>query len=651
MKKLVAIGCLLALSGAIPGSGAQGQRQNPAAAAVPGEIIVQYHANASVIDQIDARSLVSGAHKQLLRDAGDGVLELVAIPSEAVAGAIAVLQRHPAVRFAEPNYIVTHTTVPNDPRYLDGSLYGVYSEHSPPGPAETTNVFGSAAETVWAAGHDGSNSVHVLVIDTGVCPHVDLNANRFVNPFETAGNGIDDDGNGFIDDINGWDFVRDDNTVCDADEHFHGTHVAGTIGAVGNNGIGVVGVNQKVTMVSLKFLGPTGNGTLANAVRALDYGTDFKTRHGTKIVASNNSWGCPGCFTQSLEDAIKRGANAGINFVAAAGNSNNDNDSSPFYPANHTTLGPGGPGVELVTSVVAIDAFGNKASFSNFGKETTDLGASGVSILSTVPGGGYGTASGTSMASPHVAGALALYASYDGRPFNVAAADARRMDILNNAALTPSLVGLTKTDGRLDLEPLAGGIPPPPSPLDDILFTSPVIGCKTLTGKVTLNNPAPPGGQVVNLTSANPAATVPAQVTVAEGKLAKKFTIVTTAVAADTTGDITASIGTDTASRSLTVQPIGMKKLTLSQTSIKGGNSLTATAKLACAAGPGPITATLSSNKPNVANPAVSNLVFNVGEKSKTFTINTFAVSSSKNVIISATANGKTKTATLTVNP
>jgi subtilisin family serine protease len=650
MKRLVAIGCLLALSGAIPGSGAKGQGRNPAAPAVPGEILIQYHPSASFIDQIAARGLVNASQKKLLRDAADGALELVTIPDNAVGAAIAALQRHPAVRFAEPNYIFTHTATSNDPFYTSGQLWGMYSENSPPGGAATTNQFGSAAEMAWDAGEIGSHNVVVAVIDTGLdFNHPDLNANIWTNPFDPI-DGIDNDGNGRIDDRRGWDFFHNDNTVFDpADGDAHATHVAGTIGAEANNGIGVVGVNWNVTIIPIKFLGP-GGGSLADAVLAIDYATDLKTRHGINIVATNNSWGCLGCPSTAIRDAIVRGAKQGILFVAAAGNNNNNNDFFGFYPAGETTLGTGGAGYEAVTSVAAITEFGFRAGFSNFGATTVDIGAPGAGIISTTPNNTYSSFNGTSMASPHVAGAVALLASFDGRGSTPAAANARRMAILNGATPTPSLVGLVATNGRLDIENLLGA-PPPPDPLKDIVFTSPVTGCKNLTAKVTLNNPAPPGGQIVNLTSANAAATVPAQVTVAEGKLAKSFTIVTTAVAANTTGNITASIGSDTASRSLTVRPIGMKKVVLSQTSIKGGNSLTATATLACPAGPGPITATLSSDKPGVANPAVSNLVFNVGEKSKTFTINTSPVSSSKSVVISATANGKTKKATLTVNP
>ena len=649
MKKLVAIGCLLALSGAIPETGAQGQGRSPAGPAVPGEILIQYEASASFIDQLEARSLVSAVPKERLRDAGDGALELVSVPSAAVGRAIEALQRHPSVRFAEPNYLVTHTATANDPYYAGGSLWGMFSEKSPPGPdGATTNPYGSAAEIAWDAGELGSHSVYVAVIDEGIqYTHPDLNANIWKNPFDLA-DGIDNDGNGFVDDIRGWDFHSDDNTIYDGPGDDHGTHVAGTIGAEGNNSIGVVGVNWNVTLIPIKFLGPTG-GTLANAVRSIDYATDLKTRHGLNIVASSNSWGCT-CPSSAIRDAIVRGANQGILFVAAAGNDTNDNDSFGFYPAGETTLGSGGSGYEAVISVAAITSAGGLAWFSNYGDVTVDLGAPGEDIFSTVPTDDYASYQGTSMATPHVSGAVALLASIDGLPTTATAADERRKRILTGTTATPALAGMVATGGRLDIENLLGGVLPP-TLLDDIVFTSPITGCKTLTGKVRLNAAAPAGGVVVTLSSANAAATVPALVTVPAGTLAKSFSITTTPVASNTIGNISASVGAETVSRSLTVRPIGMRKLVLSQTSIKGGNSLTATATLDCAAGPGSITASLLSNKPGVANPAVSSVTFGIGVKSKVFTINTFAVSLSKDVILSATANGKTKTATLTVNP
>jgi serine protease len=281
------------------------------------------------------------------------------------------------------------------------------------------------------------------------------------------------------------------------------------------------------------------------------------------------------------------------------------------------------------------------------------LGSTGtVDNTEQKPGSGYEAWDGTSMATPHVSAVAAVI--WSGAP---TATNAEVRDAMNGTALDKGPAGRDDAYGhgivqaKAALDALLNG-PPPPDVLDDVLFNSPVVGgCKLYTGRVTLNSPAGPGGQVVNLTSENLAASVPAQVTVAEGKLTKSFTITTSKVLADTSGDIVAAVGTDTASRNLTVRRIGVKKLTLNPTAVTGGNPSTGTVNLQCAAGPGPITVSLASDKPNIATPAVSQLVFNVGEKLKSFTVNTSAVSNTKKAIISGTANGVTKSATLTVNP
>jgi subtilisin family serine protease len=305
--------------------------QNPGAEAVPNEILVQYKPGASAADKGAARGAVSAATKKALHANRGGDMEVVTVKTRSVEDAIALLKQHPSVKLAEPNYIFTVGATANDPRYTDGSLYGMYSDDTPIayGPAGTTNEFGSHAEEAWGLGHTGSSSVVVGVIDTGIdYSHPDLAANKFVNPFETV-NGLDDDGNGFVDDINGWDCVNNDNNPFD--DHFHGTHVAGTIGAVGNNGIGVVGVNWTVKLMALKFLNSSGSGTLADAVECVAYATDFKQRHGTNIVATNNSWGGGG-FSSALRNAIIAGADEDILFIAAAGNNGSDNDFFDFFP-------------------------------------------------------------------------------------------------------------------------------------------------------------------------------------------------------------------------------------------------------------------------------------------------------------------------------
>jgi len=292
--------------------------------------------------------------------------------------------------------------------------------------------------------------VWIGIIDEGyMYSHEDLAGNAGTNAGEIAGNGKDDDGNGYVDDVYGWDFAGGDNTVFDGTGDDHGTHVAGTIGAVGGNGAGVAGVCWNVRLMSAKFLGTRG-GTTANAVKAVDYFTDLKARHGLNFVATNNSWGGGG-YSQALFDAIQRANAANILFVAAAGNGGTDgvgdnNDVTPSYPASYASAN--------VISVASTTSTGAKSSFSNYGATSVDLGAPGSSIYSTLPKSskgkvisGYGAYSGTSMATPHVTGAVALYAaSHPG-----ASAAQIKAAILGSAVPTPSLSGITTTGGRLDV--------------------------------------------------------------------------------------------------------------------------------------------------------------------------------------------------------
>jgi subtilisin family serine protease len=316
------------------------------------------------------------------------------------------------------------------------------------------NEFGSQAGEAWAAGNVGSDAVYVAVLDEGIdINHPDLTPNIGRNPGEISGNGIDDDGNGYIDDEYGWDFVSNDKTVFDnAKKDSHGTHVAGTIGAVGGNGLGVAGVCWNVKLLSGKFLGPAG-GTIADEVEAIEYIIDLKQRHGLNLVAINASYGSPvSRLTEQI--AVIHAAKAGILFVAAAGNSASP---APDYPAGYKTtldaLNPDGSVAETaadydaVISVAALDSKGALASFSNWHATKVDLAAPGVGILSTLPGGKYGLKDGTSMATPHVTGACALYLSaFPGTaPWDVKSA------ILNSAIPTASLSGKMVTGGRLNV--------------------------------------------------------------------------------------------------------------------------------------------------------------------------------------------------------
>lgn len=286
-----------------------------------------------------------------------------------------------------PNYQLRISDLPvNDP--LSSSLWGLSSDR------------GVDVARAWSR-TTGSSDVVVAVIDTGIdYTHPDLMENIWTNPGEIAGNGIDDDANGYIDDVHGVNTsLSAFNRANPFDDNGHGTHVAGTIGAIGNNNEGVVGINQHIRVMALKFMDATGAGRLSDAISAINYMVDMKLTHGVSIVASNNSWG-GGAYSIALESAITRAKEAGIIFVAAAGNSTIDVDLYPSYPSSYE--------VSNVVSVTAVDQNGNLAWFANRGTEGVDIAAPGVDILSTAPGGRYVVYSGTSMATPHVVGLLGL---------------------------------------------------------------------------------------------------------------------------------------------------------------------------------------------------------------------------------------------------
>lgn len=416
------------------------------AAHMPGEVLVQFHPGVGEPAKAKALGRI-GAVSEALLVAGDwrsdrkGDLELAKLPPGlAIAAAVRGLEEDPDVEFAEPNWIYFHTATSNDPYYTNGTLWGMYGDATAP-----ANAFGSQAGEAWAANHTGSVDVYVGIIDEGyMYTHEDLAANAGKNPGEIAANGKDDDGNGYVDDVYGWDFDANDSSVFDGTADDHGTHVAGTIGAVGGNGKGVAGVCWNVKLLSGKFLGRRG-GTTANAILAVDYFTDLKTRHDLNIVATNNSWGGGG-YSQGLKDAIARANAAEILFIAAAGNESNDNDATASYPSGYD--------VANVIAVASITSTGGLSSFSNYGATTVDLGAPGSSITSTLPKSvkgkvtsGYGSYSGTSMATPHVTGAAALYAA----THPTASAAAIKKAILDSAITTPSLVGKCVTGGRLNV--------------------------------------------------------------------------------------------------------------------------------------------------------------------------------------------------------
>lgn len=301
----------------------------------------------------------------------------------------------------------------------------------------------------------GSKNIVVAVVDTGTkFDHQDIAGNLWRNSGEVADNGVDDDGNGYVDDINGWNAVG--NNGKPVDDHGHGTHVAGTIGAAGNNGVGVAGVNWNVSIMTAKFLAANGSGAIYDAIEAVDYITNQKNR-GVPVVLSNNSWGGGGYY-QPMADAITRARNAGILFVAAAGNNTNNNDANPYYPCGYD--------IDNVISVAAVDQNGALASFSNYGASAVDIAAPGVNIasLGISSSNSYVYMSGTSMATPQVSGVLALMAA---RSPSVSYSQLRdylysTMTPLNNLQGKMRFAGVPNAFAALSALP--GATPPGPTP-------------------------------------------------------------------------------------------------------------------------------------------------------------------------------------------
>lgn len=362
---------------------------------VPGEYVVKLREPLSTYkNQMNVLSAELGSY---IKSAipGQNIVVIKRPVFEIKASVIKAMAQNPNIEVIEPNYIYHVNKTPNDP--MLGQLWGMLNV----GQADSDKQQGVAGTDIEATKawdiETGSKNTIIAVIDTGVdYTNPDLAPNMWTNAAELNGKkGVDDDGNGVVDDIYGYNTIT--NGGDPKDDHGHGSHCSGTIGAKGNDGKGIVGVNWDTRIMAVKFLDANGSGTLENAIKGIDYATKM----GAKIMS--NSWGGGG-ESQTLKEAIERSNKAGALFVAAAGNESNNNDSNPSYPASYQ--------VPNVLSVAAVDNRGQIASFSNYGKNSVHVGAPGVNIVSTTTAG-YQSWSGTSMATPHVSGIAGLIASHE----------------------------------------------------------------------------------------------------------------------------------------------------------------------------------------------------------------------------------------------
>jgi len=416
-------------------------------------ILVKFSKSANEATRREVLELVGGKYKDKNKNGKDdrfenlfdGRLALLELDNKGdkkkdhAADALIKLKNHPGIDYAGYNNIYYAEVLPNDSSF--SQLWAMNNTGQTGGTTDADIDAVEAWETT-----TGSKDIVVAVIDTGLnYTHPDLAANAWINPNEIAGNNIDDDGNGYIDDVHGINAITGSGDPMD--DQGHGSHCSGSIGGVGNNGTGVAGVNWNVSIIGMKFLDSDGSGTTADAITCIDYAIWLRN-NGINLTVLSNSYGGGG-YEQIMYDAIDAADNAGLLFVAAAGNDSSNNENTAHYPSSYN--------VANVLAVAATDHNDSLAYYSNYGVTSVDLGAPGSSILSTTLGSSYASWDGTSMATPHVAGAAALVLSVNE---NLSAVEIKDL-LMSTGDPIPALNGKTVSGNRLNVKNAVDNAPPP----------------------------------------------------------------------------------------------------------------------------------------------------------------------------------------------
>jgi len=610
---------------------------------VANEVLVKFHASATAgsiaqaeqDEDVDSDEEVGGIGVRLFHSRGKDVSTL-----------LTELKARSDVAYVEPNYIIHADLIPNDPSF--SSLWGLRNTGQVIGGVAGTPGADISATAAWDI-TTGSRANVVAVVDTGIdYTHPDLSANIWSAPASFT---VTIGGQNITCAAGTHGFNAITNTCDPLDDNNHGSHCSGTIGAVGNNGVGVAGVNWTASIMGAKFLNSGGSGTTAGAINAIEFTIQAKQIFGSaaNVRVLSNSWGGGG-FSQALLDEINRANTNNMLFVAAAGNNGSNNDTVPFYPAGYNAPN--------VVAVAATDNRDQIASFSNFGAASVDLGAPGVNVLSTTIGNTYSFFSGTSMATPHVSGAAALVLS-------VCSLDtaALKSNLLNNVDPIPSLSGITVTGGRLNVNKaiLACNSPPPPdfslsaSPSSQTVapgagtsYTATVTPSGGFTGTVTFSasglpagagasfNPASVAGSgssamTVTTSGTTPPGSYPLTITGTSGSLVHTASV--TLIVSSATGDFSISA----APSSQTVTRKASASYTVTVTPSGGFTGTVALSVSGLPAGG----ATASFSPPSVNGSGNSTLTVTAGNQKGTFTLT-----------ITGTSGGlqHTTSVTLTVN-